>query len=286
MISSQLPLTRIKLFIAKVIYAFLHLVLRKDQRIIQRNGITYEVDLSEAIDLSLFLFGHFQGYVFSQDFIQLSPSPVIVDVGANIGSMALGFAKTFPGSQVYAFEPTHYGFGKLKKNISLNPLLGPRIFPVQAFLSDKTVKNSEMKAYSSWKVDSSSREKHPLHGGELMSAESIPSVTLDDFCQERGLSKIDLMKIDTDGYELTVLRGALQAIAKFKPVIIFEIGLYLLKERGDTIEEYFDLFNKLNYRWFNSENKRPISKENYLAEIPYRSTIDVLAVPENLIETK
>src|SRR5256885_82445 len=58
----RLPTTRFKLFAARMIYRGLKLLLRNDRRRIRRRGINYEVDLSEGIDLSIFVFGGFQDH--------------------------------------------------------------------------------------------------------------------------------------------------------------------------------------------------------------------------------
>jgi hypothetical protein len=60
----RLPLTRFKLLIARVLYRLLRLMMVSNKKHIRRRGIHYEVDLTEGIDLSLFLFGNFQRHVF------------------------------------------------------------------------------------------------------------------------------------------------------------------------------------------------------------------------------
>ncbi len=99
-------MTRVKIFIARILYLLLHTILRKNNRLIRRNNVVYEVDLSEGVDLSLFLFGNFQGHVTNKKYFTLKDDAVIFDVGANIGSMAFRFAQQAPQGRVYAFEPT------------------------------------------------------------------------------------------------------------------------------------------------------------------------------------
>ena len=59
---ANLPLTQIKIQIAKILYFWVTLFAGKKRRIIKRNGIKYEVDIQEGLDLSLFLFGNFQKF--------------------------------------------------------------------------------------------------------------------------------------------------------------------------------------------------------------------------------
>jgi FkbM family methyltransferase len=278
-LTNRLPLTRIKLFVAGIIYRALHFVLHKDKRIICRGGITYEADLSEAVDLSMFLFGKFQKHVSSSRYVNVPADAIIFDVGANFGIMSLQYARIVPQGRVYAFEPTHYAFSHLKRNLELNPGLSGHIVPVQTFVSSVSSEETDIRAYSSWKVTSEAKnQKHNVHGGTIQSAEGVGAVSLDDFCGKNGISRLDFIKIDTDGYEYEVFKGARQTIAEFKPDIIFEIGLYVMKEKGITFKHYADFFISLGYSMYNSSNFKYIDSENFREHIPEKGTIDILAI--------
>src|SRR5882672_8081783 len=116
----RLPMTRLRVFAARMIYRGLKLFLRDDRRRIRRGGINYQVDLSEGIDLSLFVFGSFQNHVTSTRYFSLPADAVVFDIGANVGGIALRFAQRVPYGFVYAFEPTAYSYQKLLTNLSLN----------------------------------------------------------------------------------------------------------------------------------------------------------------------
>jgi FkbM family methyltransferase len=276
----RLPLTRIKIRIAGILYRIVSLFTRKKQRIIERNGITFEVDLTEGIDLSLFLFGNFQKHVTHNKQFSIKSDDVIIDVGANVGIMALQFAKMIPDGKVYAFEPTHYAWNKLQKNISLNPELAKRIVTTQSFVSSEDKESADIIAYASWKVGGAkSNELHPVHLGESKSTEGVGSVQLDSFVKQQNISRINFIKIDTDGHEFEVLKGARQTISAFKPAVIFEIGLYVMKEKGIDFDFYNDYFSSLGYTLYNSADMRSITMENYKKIIPEQGTIDILALP-------
>jgi FkbM family methyltransferase len=257
----------------------LRLIYREDRRTIVRSGIKYEIDLSEGIDLSLFLFGTFQKHISQNRFLSLPQDAVVFDVGANSGTMTLQFAKSVPLGKVYAFEPTFYAFSKLMKNLELNPELAERIVPVQSFVSSKTSKETNIRAYASWKVGGAAKDvKHSVHGGTVKSAEGVGSVSLDDFCEENKIRKLDFIKIDTDGHEYDVLQGGRKVIAEFRPTVIFEIGLYVMKENNIDFSSYLNYFGPLGYSLFNSCNHKKIDTENYRRHIPSRGTIDILAL--------
>ncbi len=272
-------MTRVRLVLARVLYRFLRTILRRDHYIIRRKGISYAVDLSEGIDLSLFIFGNFQKHVIRNKYVTLEDDAIIFDIGANIGSMALPFAKLASRGRVYAFEPTEYAFNKLLKNLSLNRNLAERITPVQLFLSDQTQFEHQIKAYASWPINGSASKTHPLHGGLIKNAASVPAATLDDYCERNDIETIHLIKIDTDGHELKVLKGACETLKKCRPFIVFEIGLYVMEEQQIEFDDFYTYLNRLGYSLLNAKNGKAITLRNFSKQIPSRSTTDIIAVP-------
>jgi hypothetical protein len=146
-------------------------------------------------------------------------------------------------------------------------------------LADQNRRQHELKAYASWKVDGSDPDMHPLHGGAIKPADSIPAVTLDHFVLENGIQRVDLIKIDTDGHELKVLKGAFKTIRKYLPHVIFEIGGYVLNEQQIKFEQYYDYFENIGYRLLNAKNGKKITLQNFSKQIPLRATTDIIAIP-------
>jgi len=272
-------MTRVRLGLARLLYFFIHTILRQNKQVVQRKGIFYEVDLAEGIDLSLYVFGNFQDYVTRNKYFSIPADAVILDVGANVGSMTFRFARMASKGHVYAFEPTDYAHAKLLKNISLNPQFASRITPVQCFLADQNSRMHEMKAYASWKVDGSTPDMHPLHGGTIKPADSVPAVTLDHFCLENAIQRVDLIKIDTDGHEYKVLKGACKTVKKYLPFVVFEIGGYVLDEQQIEFEQVYDYFENLGYSLLNARNGQKITLQNFTNQIPLRATTDIIAIP-------
>jgi len=279
--------TKHKIFIAKILYRAVTLIFGTKPRIITRNGITYEVHLEEGIDLSLFLFGNFQAHVTDTTFYTIPDNSVVIDVGANFGLMSLQFAKKWSKATVYAFEPTNYALGKLQRNLALNPDLEKRIHIIQSFVGAKTSDTTDQKAFSSWKVDGKEKEddgvtedKHPVHFGSAKPTTGIGMLTLDDFAAQQKFTRVNFIKIDTDGHEYEVLSGAKEMIQKFRPVIIFEVGLYVMSDHKIGFEFYQNYFDSLRYKMMNSATGEPVNMGNYKQLIPEKSTIDILAIPQ------
>lgn len=175
------------------------------------DGINYALDLKEEIDRSLYL-GQYEPEVTEAIKKYTKHDMIIVDIGANIGAHALRFAKLLGSSgQVYAFEPTEYAFRKLVTNIGLNPFTN--INPIQAALSDENRMNQSANFRSSWLSN----------GGEISSNNTVDFVRLDDWCIAHDIERIDLIKLDVDGFEYKVLNGAVNILQTCRPPIILEV---------------------------------------------------------------
>lgn len=280
MFKSWLPITKIKIFGASILYKVTHLFFRKNKQIITRNGIKYELDLTEGMELSLFLFGNFQSHITKNSLLKIDEKYIILDVGANVGIMTLPFAKQASQGQVYAFEPTHYAFLKLKRNVELNPDMAKRIKFYNVFISEYSEEHADIIAYSSWKVNGHrSDSDHPVHLGTPMDTTGISSISINDFVENNSISNINFIKIDTDGHELEVLKGGLKVIEKFRPIIIFEIGLYVMEEKNIIFDTYYELFKSMNYKLYDTKTNVKINLNNYKKYIPKNGSTDLIAIP-------
>ncbi len=274
--------TALKIKLAKFLLFLVKIFYKNNIRIIKRNGINFEIDLEEGIDLHLFLFGGFQNHVYSNEVVKIKDDAVIFDVGGNIGLMSLFFAKQVKNGFVYAFEPTYYALKKFNRNLELNKKLAERIELAQYFIYSENSKNPDIKAFSSWKLTGNDDNKHKVHKGVVKSTKDVEAITIDYFVEAKGLKKLDLIKVDTDGYELQVLRGATKTMLNLKPQIIFEIGLYIMAEKNISYSDYVKLFSHVGYKIVNVKNKE-ITLENYKKYIPKNGTVDLIAVPSMII---
>ena len=274
--------TRFKLAVARTLHRVLRPVIGDAPRLVTRGGVRYELDPKEGIDLSIFVLGAFQRHVLREAtrlLRRLPPGAVVFDVGANIGSFALPVAHASPDARVHAFEPTAFAFAKLLRNLSLNPSLSGRIVPSRAFVAENDAAAVPDELYASWRVDGRSPDAHEVHGGTMQPTRGASVTSIDAVVSNAALSRLDLVKIDTDGSELRVLRGGRTTLATLRPFVIFEIGLYELGPAFELFAEYDDLFKTLDYRLVAIPNGRPIQKDTFLREIPAQGTIDVLAIP-------
>ena len=277
-----MKITKIKILLAKVLYYAVKLFYKSNKQIARRHGINFELYLNEGIDLSTFVFGGFQKYVYNNRLINISTDDVIFDVGGNVGIMSLFFAKQASKGQIHSFEPTYYAIEKFRRNLQLNPELSQNIILNQCFVSSESSAKSDLVAYSSWPVVHTEEETHSIHCGVVKDTENVPCVSIDDYAVREGIDKINVIKIDTDGNELNVLKGAQWVLKTFHPKIIFEIGIYIMEERNISFNDY-DIFFKNNcYKLYTTKGKN-ITGKNYHTYIPKFGTIDLLALPSDII---
>lgn len=246
---------------------------------IVRDGLRWRVDLREGIDLAIYL-GIFEADSVSTIRRLLSPGAVALDIGANIGAHTLPMAGSVgPNGKVYAFEPTQFAFEKLQKNINLNPDLKGRVVLEQMILGDSTTSLPDH-IYSSWPLTSDST-LHQRHGGRLMRTTGAQTSSVDQYVREAGIRRLDLIKIDVDGHESAVLRGAHSTLTKMRPPIVMEFAPYVLDEAGASVEGLCEILRRHRYHLYAASTGQmfPIAIERLKRLLPDGSGINVLCVP-------
>jgi len=274
--------TRQKLFLVRLASGPTRLITgnrEPGKKRVQRRGIEWELDLDEAIDFMIFLLGAFEpGTIRTYGKIVRAGS-VVLDIGANVGAHTLPLAQLV-GSQgrVFGFEPTKYAFSKLQANAALNPSLAPCINAEQILLSDVVVEHSVTEIASSWRLRPSA-EAHALHRGEGKTTAGARTTTLDAYVAEAGIAHIDLIKMDVDGNELSVLRGAEKTLARDRPWIIFELAPYILEEHGSSGTELLTLLQDAGYEFARSPNGPALttSIKALVTSVPVGASINLWA---------
>ena len=155
----------------------------------------------------------------------LDPDSVVIEVGANLGLHTVPLAKIAASGQVICFEPQRLIFNVLCGNLALNNLINVRAYPwaVGEHHDVITVESTDYETpwnYGAFSIAAglSGEGRFP---GELKS-EPTEIVNLDDFAPTANLPRLDLLKIDTEGFELAVLRGADRLIARTRPTLFVE----------------------------------------------------------------
>ena len=252
--------TKYKIFFAKIIFKIISLFLSSKSFKSKRNGITWNLNLSEAIDLHIFIFGNFEPEIIkAAKKLNLENEKVIIDIGANFGVQSLQFAKEFSNSKIFSIEPTSFAFLKMKKNFDLNNQFSKNLIPLQLFIGAKN-QNLPKSTYSSWNLDQKDT-KHEKHLGSKKETDKATIITLDNFVEIHNISKVDFIKLDVDGFEFSVLKGGFNFLKNSKPPIFMELAPYLYNEYGYSKEELINLIISLDYKFYD------LSKNNEIRDI-------------------
>ncbi len=231
-------------------------------------GVKFDLDMSEVIDSSLFYSGTFEADSEKTIGAALKPGMTAVDIGANFGYHTFRMAKAVGSSgKVVAIEPTAWAYNKLQRNASLNDFTNME--SLKLGISDTDLGPTEVSFQSSYRLD----------GTDANVKEVVPLLTLDTIAQTYNVGRIDFIKIDVDGFEGKVIRGARQTLEAYHPVLFFEISPSLMANNGDDSIELVGTLLKLGYT-LKTEAAEPVPDiDAFLAKVGVGVTVNMLATP-------
>jgi len=250
------------------------------------DGINYELDLTEVIDSAIYYNHNREPHTLNALKKLCKPGMTVFDIGANVGSHTLPIAKCVnEQGKVYAFEPVPWALGKLRKNLGLNHFNNIFIQPIA--LSDYIDENAEFSLRASFKTTS---EKPVDEDGSLnhnwwnaCEKVKVSVETLDNFVARKNIAKLDVIKLDVDGFEVKVLKGAKKTLKSLKPVILMELAPSWLKAKGDGVDELLLLFKGYGYRFYDEITFQEIQNiEAEIGKIKPESGINVIAAQDKL----
>jgi len=185
------------------------------------------------------------------------PNPVLLDIGANIGLITLAVVRAVPNARVYAFEPGPTQYALLRKTILKNTL-SDTIASIEAAAAD--TKGVVSFFTHTGGGDAKDGLKDTGRAASTHQIE-VPSITLDAWIQSIPIPSISAIKIDTEGAELLVLRGARNVLRRFKPRVYFELDERNLKPYPYEPEDIVKFFLEENYS-VQTLDKKPVSSSN------------------------
>jgi FkbM family methyltransferase len=179
----------------------------------------------------------------------LGEGAVTLDIGANIGITALIAREASPNGEVHAFEPSKEIFGYLERNVRHNDVTGVTLVNSAVGATDGQV-TFHTDAYQAGSHIVS--DSHVAYDHVSRDQEPVTLVSLDSYCRAHSFGHIDLIKIDVEGFELDVLRGARDICRNFNPIVIAEFNTWCLLAYADqnprhVLEEICDMFSHVYY---------------------------------------
>lgn len=221
-------------------------------RKISINGISYFLDINDLVDWYVY-------YGISEKSIQyllkaVNKGDVVLDIGSNIGNIAMKIADkiTVEGS-VHAFEPDNYNYSKFCQNLSLNKFEN---ITLNNFGLGNEIKNVYLKTND---VENRGMNSITDNLDEIDKIQEIKIKTIDYYVSENKLNRINVIKIDVEGYELNVLKGANQTIMKFKPTLFIELDNSNLIRQNQSAIELIKFLEIYNYKIINTTNNTKVS---------------------------
>ncbi len=188
---------------------------------------------------------------------------VIVDGGAFDGRTSLQFLQRFPNSQVHAFEPIAESRQVCENNLR-NQSATVHAQALSATTGNVTMHiNAEKMACSA--LPAGAEADRFSSAMKLEACRVVPSVRLDDWAACHGIERIDILKLDLQGYELEALRGAEKLLAKGIACIYLEVNFTAAYEGAPTLTD-LDLFlRQRGYRIHNFYNQHSWTRDGQLS---------------------
>ena len=222
----------------------LHEQLRKALKInhagdleVRRQGLKWILNPGDFVQSSFYWTGEFETWDEYHLARVLPRNSVVFDVGANFGYYSLTLAHA-AHARVFAFEPNPRTFSRLKTHISLNGLESS-ITAVAAGLSD-----TPRSGYLDTVAGNSGADFLSDHG------EAIELDTLDHYCEVNKIARMDLIKIDVEGHETHVLKGAQRMLEACRPAVMIEFNVAALQRAGSSTAELEALLRSFDYDLF------------------------------------
>jgi len=174
----------------------------------------------------------------------LKADMVFADIGANQGEFSLFAAKRLQRGRVLAFEPVNIYQRQLKQNVALNTFNNIETFDFG--LSDQSM---QMPIYSSDEGIGENEGLASIFKSKERSrlVQQIELKVFDDILPAINVSRLDFMKIDVEGAELMVLKGARKSIETYRPYIMLEVSEETYRAAGYSVADVRRFFESLGY---------------------------------------
>jgi len=244
---------------------------RGSDRIVSRRVGSFwlELDLNEVIDSQLYYAGTFDPESIRVVRALVHTGDTVVDVGANIGWFTLHLAEQVgPTGSVLAFEPAPPAVARLREHVRRNDLSQVEVIPLA--LGERTEGPRHMRIQSSYRLDGIDSDQEA----------EVATTTLDDYLQHHPVSRLQFIKIDTDGMEIAVLRGAEGTLRRYRPSLLFEVGADALPQSASTSNGLLRMLQEQGYHFIRAGSLEPHTDVfASVARIPRGTTLNLVAVP-------
>lgn len=202
-----------------------------------KNGMLILSDTDQSQTIELMLLGVWEDHILDVILKHVKPNSIAIDAGANIGTITIPLAMAVgKDGIVYSFEMSKVAFDRLNQNIELNMLSNVKTF--NSALSDSP--NDEI-YYD--EIDFQINGNH----GDIRIKEAGKTKNLTSTIDNYSLNNVSFIKVDCQGYDLKVLKGAKDTIIRNAPTVVFEWESDMAIKHGDTFDDVLKFFEEINY---------------------------------------
>lgn len=185
----------------------------------------------------------------------------VMDIGAHIGLVTLPLSGSIASDgTVFSFEPATANGAFLKEHLKSNHITNVEV------ITD-LVGDVELEAVEFFEstADSGMNTIASLGSRRGYQASKKRQITLDQFCSDRNISP-ELIKIDTEGAEVGILKGAINTLRTHRPIVYLSVHPRHIIELGSTVEELEELLQGLDYRVTDMDGNevRPLELTEYV----------------------
>lgn len=213
------------------------------------DGLKMRLDSRHWIEWNLLFYGRYEQHLYPFFAAFLPKDSVAIDVGANVGAHTLTFSKLVgSGGKVLAIEPNPLAVVRLKENLSLNAVGQALVF--ECGLGAETgdlplrVPSPGSLEFSNLGLASFVALDTPHNLIE------VPIRTFDEIFIDSHLDRVDLIKIDVQGYECQCLSGMALTLQRYSPAIVFEYEGWAWSKAGKTLEDAIRFLRKWDYQLY------------------------------------
>lgn len=188
-----------------------------------------------------------------QSLVGKDEEAVIFDVGANDGETVRSFLTAFPRGRVVAFEPAQQCYTALKEMFTREPRVA-----VHNVALGSSRGTSQLNLYAGSNMNSLLEiERRPVEAvkstfdklGAKVGTAEVQVETIDGFCAQNGVAQVDVLKVDTQGFDMQVLNGAEERLRKHQiKTLLLEVNFVpMYRGQGDFVEMH-QFLTSLGYR--------------------------------------
>jgi FkbM family methyltransferase len=215
---------------------------------VKRGGFEFDLDLTDFVDQCLYLAGAYEKQDHDELIRAIPHGGVFVDVGAHIGIYTLAMARAAgPSGCVHSFEPNPATFERLRHHVLQNGLANVHLNQLAvgsteggAKLNAPTKENSGAASLLSTNMPARF-EARPVE---------VQVTSLDAYCREHSVDRLDVIKIDCQGYELQVLEGGSNVLQRFRPRLLLEYDVDFLLASGASGTRLCSMLETRGYKAF------------------------------------